>query len=220
MITRWSDLKLRHEGQTGLVIGNGPSLSSIPLSFLGRYPSIGTNRIYLLEGFTPTYYVAINPLVIEQSVEEISAIECEAKFIRAGLHTLIPDTLPVRSTTLPIFSRDPSKWVYEGFTVTYVALQLAFWLGFRTVLLVGVDHNYKFEGQPNEEHILSGPDPNHFSPKYFQGSRWHNPDLVQSEISYQMAQTVFTTEGRRIINITPGSKLDVFPKEDWRDFDD
>ena len=59
-------MKNRHKGETALVIGNGPSLSDMPLGFLTMYHSFGTNRIYLLDGFMPDYYVAVNNLVIEQ----------------------------------------------------------------------------------------------------------------------------------------------------------
>ena len=62
----WRDLADKHRGETCLIIGNGPSLNDVPLEFLHKYPSFGTNRIYLKEGFTPTYYCSVNPLVISQ----------------------------------------------------------------------------------------------------------------------------------------------------------
>ncbi len=209
---------LRVASDTCLVVGNGPSLRDIPIAFLKKYPSFGTNRIYLLEGFTPTFYVCVNPLVVGQYADEIAAMPCRAKFITASHADRIPDAMPLYSSFVPTFSRKPHERVYEGYTVTYVCLQLAFWMGFRRVLLVGVDHSYKFDGVPNEARILEGPDPNHFSPEYFRGARWNNPDLAQSELSYAMAKTVFESEGREIINCTPGTALDIFPKADWRKY--
>jgi hypothetical protein len=90
-------------------------------------------------------------------------------------------------------------------------------MGFSTVLLVGVDHRYEYQGMPNEEQLAVGPDPNHFDQNYFTGGvRWNLPDLEMSEASYQLAREAFERDGRRIVNLTPGTALDVFPKEKWR----
>jgi hypothetical protein len=98
-------------------------------------------------------------------------------------------------------------------------MQLAYFIGYRTVLLIGVDHRFKVSGSPNQQVVSEGPDPNHFNPDYFgKGFTWNLPDLEQSEQSYRMAKSVFESDGRKIVNCTPGSALDVFEKEelDWR----
>jgi hypothetical protein len=77
---------------------------------------------------------------------------------------------------------------------------------------VGVDHRYTFEGEPNEENILVGDDPNHFDPDYFRDQSWHNPDLEKSEEAYVMALDAYSAMGRYIINLTPNTALDVFEK--------
>lgn len=215
--TTWQQLSNYRRGETALIIGNGPSLKEIPLDFLKKYPSFGTNRIYLLDGFCPcsSYYVAINPLVIEQSVAQIQALP-SLKFIRETHAAPFPDCWPLASLPYPTFSHEPARGVYEGHTVTYVCLQLAFYMGFKTVLLVGVDHRYQFDGQPNEERAATGADVNHFHPGYFSdGVKWHNPDLARSERAYRMAKTVYTHAGRKIINLTPGTALEVFEKGDY-----
>lgn len=218
----WNELMSQRMrlAETCLVIGNGPSLNDIPFTFLHKYPSFGTNRIYLLNGFTPDYYVCVNPLVLEQFLLEIAAIPARAKFIAESFAGQVPGSCPLHSVSAPIFSTEPDKRVYEGHTVTYVCLQLAFWLGFKQVLLVGVDHNYAFEGKPNEEHTmpLEGADPNHFASDYFQGVKWNNPDLVRSERAYAMARTVFSAYNRRIVNCTTRTKLEVFDRGDWHDY--
>jgi len=209
-------MKNIHAGETCLIIGNGPSLKDIPLSFLNRYPSFGTNRIYLLDGFTPTYYASVNPLVIEQSLAEINDLDC-TKFVRMDYGQKITGSYPLISAKVPMFSKDPLKCVYEGFTVTYVCMQLAFWMGFTTALLVGVDHRFTFEGKPNQEMISRGEDVNHFHKDYFgEGVIWNNPDLHRSEMAYRMAKLNFEKDGRTIINITPGSALDVYERGDWQ----
>ena len=203
--------------KTCLVIGNGPSLKDMPLEFLRKYPTFASNRIYLLDGFTPTFYACVNPLVIEQSAEEINALECGEKYINSMLIESIVDAIPLYSVPMRIFSDDPLRLIYEGYTVTYVLLQLAFWKGFERVGLVGVDHTYRYNGEPNQEQIAEGVDPNHFHPDYFSGGmRWNNPDLEESERSYLLARKTFERAGRRVVNLTPGSKLDIFEREDWQ----
>lgn len=201
--------------KTCLVIGNGPSLKDMPLDFLRKYPTFASNRIYLLDGFAPTYYACVNPLVVEQSVDEINALDCDEKYITSSLSKHITGAFPLYSVGMRIFSDNPLRMIYEGYTVTYVLLQLAYWKGFERVGLVGVDHSYRYQGEPNEERLLVGDDPNHFHPKYFTGTRWNNPDLEESEFSYRMAKGVFDNAGRKVVNLTPGSKLDIFDREDW-----
>ena len=204
--------------KTCIIVGNGPSLNDIPLELLNKYPTFGTNRIYLLEGFTPTYYVSVNPLVIEQSIDEINALQAEEKYIRANLAHLIPGSYPLHNAQAWTFSRDPLTYIFEGFTVTYVCMQLAFWMGFETVLLVGVDHYFKVKGNPNEQQKMKGDDPNHFTPEYFKGADWNLPDLANSERSYNIAKRVYEKAGRRIINLTTKTALDIFPKGDYREW--
>lgn len=201
-----------------LVIGNGKSLNQIPRDLLEKYPTFGSNRIYLLDGFTPTYYAACNPLIVKQYAKEINRMKCE-KFIHNKLSSLIPGSIPLYDIGAELFSFRPDAYIYEGYTVTYVLLQLAYWKGFQEIGLVGVDHNYTFDGAPNQLLKAEGEDVNHFSPDYFtNGAEWHAPDLAKSERAYKMAETVYNESSRKIINLTPGTKLDVFTKGDWQEW--
>ena len=97
-------------------------------------------------------------------------------------------------------------------------MQIAYYMGFKNVLLVGVDHSFQYHGAPNHEMVLDGNDPNHFHPDYFKGKHWNNPDLVRSEHAYKLARAMYEVRGRRIINLTPGTKEQVFEKgniNDW-----
>lgn len=206
----WKDLADKHRHETALIIGNGPSLRDVPLDFLNKYPSFGTNRIYLKEGFTPTYYCSVNPLVISQFAEDIANIEAP-KFLPAP-YCFDDSCLPLNSSPMVLFSQDASAWIYEGHTVTFVCMQIAYYMGFDTVLLVGVDHNFKYDGNPNEQRLMEGADPNHFHPDYFKGKQWNNPDLQRSEHAYKLARAMYEAHGKRIINLTPGTKEQVFEK--------
>jgi len=63
-----------HQGQRCFILGNGPSLRKTDLSLLEGEVTFGMNRIYLLfpeMGFSTTYFVSINTLVLEQCAEDI-----------------------------------------------------------------------------------------------------------------------------------------------------
>lgn len=216
--SNWEALRSTRNGDTCIVIGNGPSLKDVPLAFLcHHYQSFGSNRIYLFDGFSPTFYACVNPLVLDQFAGEIENVSSIAKFIREGYD--IPGAFPLHSNALPSFSLVPWSGVYEGFTVTYVLLQLAFFFGYKTVLLVGVDHRFEVSGSPNQEVVSVGYDSNHFSRKYFSdGTKWNLPDLESSERSYAMAKSVFDNAGRKIVNLTPNTALDVFEKGELKDY--
>lgn len=203
-----------HNGETGVIIGNGPSLKDVPTSFLEKYPTFGANRIYLR--FQPTYFVSVNDLVLQQFTEDIANLKCK-KFVKAAFAEACGAT-PLNSVGMQTFSFNPLSYIYEGFTVTYVSMQLAFFMGFSTVLLVGVDHKFTYVGKPNEERVMEGDDPNHFDPNYFKGVRWNNPDLDQSNESYKMARTAYEENDRSIINLTPESGTDVFEKGNLEDY--
>ena len=216
----------RHRGQRCVIVANGPSLKRMDLGALRRENVIALNKIFLgfsIFGFYPRYYVAVNPKVVQQSLREIRAMNC-VKLIgaraarEAGLQedalTYVVDTdqPPAR------FSTDLTLGLHEGWTVTHAALQLAYYLGFAEVILIGLDHRYSFEGQPNEARTMSGADPNHFSDRYFgYGQAWDNPDLEQSEESYRSALKAFRSDGREVRDATLDGACTIFPKVDYRD---
>lgn len=220
-----SQFKDKHRGQRCVIIGNGPSLNKMDLSFLKNEITFGTNRIYLgfeRWNFTPTYYVSVNPFVIQQSAEEILRIP-SPKFLSNNAMQYISDPSKIiwlQSIPAWFFGVDPRNGICEGHTVTYVAMQLAYFMGFCEVILIGVDHNFKASalGNPNQEIVSDGSDADHFDPNYFgKGIRWQLPDLENSEKAYRIAKQVFEADGRKIIDATVDGKLTVFPKADYRD---
>jgi hypothetical protein len=170
-------------------------------------------------GFATSYYLSVNDLVIEQCADEIRALSMP-KFLSWRSHTRIQptsDTHFLYTTYLaPKFATDVSGRVWEGATVTYVALQLAFHLGFRQAILIGVDHSFSTQGKANETVVSQGDDPNHFNPSYFgKGFRWQLPDLETSEKAYRMAREAYSKAGREVVDATVGGKLTVFPKVEY-----
>lgn len=210
----------RHRGERCFIIGNGPSLKQTDLTKLKNEFTFGMNRIYLLFpelGFTTTYFISINDLVIEQCADEIAALPIP-KFIawHSNRHfQRMPEDMIFLYTTYtgPKFAYDMTRRIWEGATVTNVALQLAFYMGFQQVILIGVDHNFTSKGEANKTVVSNGDDPNHFDPRYFgKGFRWQLPDLETSEMAYRMARQAYERAGRQVLDATIGGKLTVFPK--------
>ena len=208
-----------HHGERCFIIGNGPSLQNTDLSLLKDEYTFGMNRFYLAFpelGFTTSYFLSINDLVVEQSAEDFQALSMPFFVSWRARHWLQPsDNLHFLFTTYtgPCFAKDICKRLWEGATVTYVALQLAYYMGFRQVVLIGVDHNFSAKGEPNKTVVSQGDDKDHFHPGYFgKGFRWQLPDLATSERSYTLARETYAKDRREVIDATVGGKLTVFPK--------
>jgi hypothetical protein len=221
-----------HFGERCFIIGNGPSLKNTDLSLLQDEFTFGMNRIYLLFpelDFSTTYYLSVNDLVIEQCAEDILSLQVprflswrSREYIKKALgdQNNLPKNPPLSflytTYTGPKFAHDAGQRLWEGATVTYVAMQLAFHMGFKQAVLIGVDHSFTTKGKPNTTVVSQGDDPDHFDSNYFgKGFRWQLPDLKTSELAYQRAQENYNTANREIIDATVGGRLTVYPKVDY-----
>jgi len=187
-----------------IIACNGPSLNDIDMSLLKNEKVFSLNRGYLKKGLPTTYVVVVNKNVENQWGNEILALKAEAKFSNslAGTNKLkfTPDE--------PSFQPNHTKPMWQGHTVTYVALQIAYSLGFRKVALIGCDHNYPHMGTK-----LVGKDVNHFDPSYFpEGAKWDLPNLPKTEIAYKLAKDYYESNGGKVYNCSTFSKLNIFEK--------
>lgn len=210
----------RHLDGKAVILCNGPSLLKVDFDSLqdrGVY-CFGLNKINLLfdkTSFRPSCVVAVNPLVIDQNAGFYNETALPLFLNRYGVAEVRsrPNVAFLSSCAFPMFSRDCSLGVFEGYTVTFVALQLAFHMGFRDVALVGADHNFATKGPANQTVVSGARDESHFDPNYFAGGvKWQLPDLFQSEVAYTMARDMYGAHGRRVVNATDGGRLEVFDR--------
>jgi len=221
-VARLAALKDSRKGERCFILGNGPSLRQTDLSKLKNEATIGMNRIYMAfpeMGFQTSYFLSVNDLVIEQCAADIQALKMP-RFVswRARKWLQPQEDLYFLYTTYtgPRFTTDIRKRLWESATVTYVALQVAFYLGFQQVILIGVDHNFVTTGKPNTTVVSQGDDPNHFNPNYFgKGFRWQLPDLDTSERGYLMARQAYEKAGREVLDATIGGKLRIFRRVEY-----
>ncbi len=230
--------KLRNmfAGQRCFIVGNGPSLNKIDLSLLKNEFTFGVNGIFYKTkemGFKPTFYVVEDRHVMADNFKEINKFDVQYKFFPKAYSKFIdaaPNTYFFNMNTgyynetsdfyrLPRFSLDASKRLFCGQSVTMINLQLAHFLGFSEVYLVGMDHSYvipdsaKIDGETIES---TDDDPNHFHPDYFgKGKKWHDPHLDRVERSYTYMKLAYEATDRKIYNATVGGNLEVFERRDF-----
>lgn len=216
--------KDKYAGEKAVILCNGPSLLKSDLSLLDGVFTFGLNKINLLfdkSSFRPSCIVAVNPFVIEQNAEFYNQTDIPlfldrsaVKFIRSGATVSF-----LHPTTQKKFAQDCSFSIYKGYTVTFVAMQLAFHMGFTDVALIGCDHNFAVKGPANMTVVSGEKDESHFDPNYFAGGvKWELPDLFQSEVSYTLAKNMYKASSRKIINATEGGYLELFPRMTLEEF--
>lgn len=225
---RLGALRDTHRGEKAVIMCNGPSLLKVDFDRLSAsgVHTIGLNKINLLYDRTnhrPASIVSVNPLVIEQNLAFFNQTEMplfiDSKAAWKGLKTR-RNVHYLHSTGVHgSFARDVSMSLFQGHTVTYVALQVAYHLGFHEVALVGCDHSFSTKGPPNKTVQAGGSDPDHFDPNYFAGDmKWQLPDLLESEMAYLKAFQVYEESGRRLYNCTDGGKLEILPRKTLAEF--
>ena len=214
-------LKNSHRGEKAVVLCNGPSLLEVDFDLLKGVYTFGLNKINLLfdqTDFRPSSIVAVNPLVLKQNSDFYASTNIPLFLEQNALNvpiSLNDNTIILNSCDIPFFSRDCSMSMFQGYTVTYVALQLAFHMGFEKVALVGCDHSFSGVSEPNRVFKSDTEDLSHFSKDYFsKGQLWQHPDLKQSEVYYALAKQVYEASGRTIFNATTKTLLEVFPRID------
>ena len=237
---KFDKLKNKFNGQRCFILGNGPSLNKINLSYLKNEKSFAVNGIFYKTeetGYRPTFYVVEDQHVMKDNLHEIKEFQPQKsgyRFFSSRYRYQIPqdkNTLFINLNRgfyepkspyyeIPRFSSDASYRIYCGQSVTIMNLQLAFWLGFKDVYMVGMDFNYdipnsaKIDGNVIES---TEDDVNHFHPDYFgKGKKWHDPKLNNVMKNFQLCKLMYELDGRNIYNATVGGKLELFERVDYQ----
>lgn len=222
----------KHEGETCVIIGNGPSLNKVDFRDLVTVKTFGVNGIFYksdeLKEWKPTFYVVEDTAVMNENISRIRQYNCEYKFFPSLYKPLHKSGRNVYWFNMnrgfydkssewlefPRFSPDASHRVYCGQSVTIINLQLAYYMGFSKVLLIGMDFNYEKVGDEivqGHKLVSQSDDINHFHPDYFgKGKTWHDPKVHNVMKSYELAKLIYEQDEREIVNCTSGGKLELF----------
>jgi len=149
----------------------------------------------------------------------MESFECEAKFT----HSLRGEnTYKLRWTNdVPKFSPSIAVPIWQGHSVTNVALQVAFYMGLDPVYIIGMDHFIDYSNTERVDRgkfINKGGDPNHFDPNYFSGKvKYNHQNLERVELGYKLAREYYEGSGRKLYNASSKTKLseDIIPRIDF-----
>lgn len=210
------------KGRIGVLIGNGPSLATLDLRRFAPHATIGCNKLFLMDRryrFRPTHYVLEDRLVIDDSAEALANYQGSIRWLpidRFGRNDADAYYPLWRSYPgYPQFSFHFLDDVYTGWSVLYVMLQLAVFLGVRRIVLVGVDGiktlpPVQFAG-PVATSL--GHDTDHFDSAYYgAGSRFHAPEPAKVHAAYSHAAARLAEQGIDIVNATPETTVESFPR--------
>ncbi len=216
------------------IIGNGPSLNKHDLSLLKNEITFGFNSIfYKKDEFKPNFYIVEDDLVMKERLKEIENYEVQYKFFPINYKELLKPAKnqiffkmnlgfyqkTSRYFRIPRFSLDATEELFCGQSVTYIALQLAYFMGFEEVYLIGMDFHYiipESHKRVGSTLVSDTDDPNHFHKDYFgKGKSWHDPKLHEVAKNYKMAKLIYESSGRKIYNATIGGKLEIFDRVDY-----
>ncbi|MCR5739234.1 MAG: DUF115 domain-containing protein [Lachnospiraceae bacterium] len=228
--------KNKYLGKRCFVVGNGPSLTASDLDLIKNEISFAANTIYKIFPMTewrPTFYCVQDENVLRDIVKDDLKTEteaCEAAFIRMyssrivreeglDLNNIIyvPIWSRIKKNYSAPFSKRADRFVYDGSMVTYLSLQLAVFMGFSEIYLIGMDHNFPFHRKRNgeiEENDKS-------IPVHFWESADKNTGNIDLHSNYhELAENSYREVARvskkcgtfKVYNATRGGKLEVFER--------
>ncbi|WP_395690763.1 6-hydroxymethylpterin diphosphokinase MptE-like protein [Nocardioides sp.] len=218
---RIAQLRSSRAGEQCFVVGNGPSVRVEDLEALRGRATFGCNRIFEIYDRTewrPEFYIAQDVydarLPVHATEDRDSTRFVGAYFRRRwGLTGHEPLCFNgKKSVRNRGFSDDCAAWVGEFGTVTFTALQFAAYLGFKQVVLIGIDHSYARTLQAGGEIATESERKDHFY------SAPNRPDSLANitlmEDAYRTAKEGCDRVGCEVVDATRGGHLQVFPKVD------
>lgn len=204
-----------HKDDSCFIVATGPSLRKEDLYELSKHNIVtfSCNRMILqmesLE-WEPNYYVLSDITATRYAFENVKKHQEIKAFISdSAWFDKLDACKNVEQYHLDFFDdanatcfSDNGEFMYAGKTVTYVMLQLAVYMGFKKIYLLGVDCNYVRGGQNN----------------YF-GSKTE-ADYIDHETekmlqAYKSAKQYADSHGIKIYNATRGGMLEVFERVDF-----
>ena len=222
-----ASLKDKYKGQRCFVIGNGPSLTASDLDMLKGEVTFASNAIYKIFSETswrPTYYTIIDESVGKREgiVENASKIDC-IKFFReqgylvyrkiGGKNCYIHMWHSRKYLDNPQFSEDLLSGLYSIATVTYCMIQIARWMGFDEIYLLGMDNRYKFSQLRDGTIIRNEGVCNYFGEEAKEEPLPKTaPETWEMDVAYEYAEKYSREHGFRIYNATRGGFLEKFER--------
>lgn len=219
-----------HRGERCFLIGNGPSLTASDLEALREETCFGCNMIYRIfpdVTWRPTYYCVADVIYAKNMSEEIiENISCPI-FLHSSAFKVMKIKPANRAIVKQVFQNNykirgnmQAYYIPSNATVMTFMLEIAMYMGFQEIYLLGVDNTNSFtSGHFSGEYVLSEVDKKNL----FRARRTlHNLQLTLPELgeyrreraeeAYQVVQHYAKKHGVRIYNATRGGALEVFER--------
>lgn len=215
-----------HEGERCFIVCTGPSLTVKDVDALKGEYTFGLNSITKMfpkTDWRPTYYV-IEDLAIYISLENelqasnlkhcftsdllIKKLNPKVDFIAYPFDRRNHPLVVYHPSTKPdlAFSGNAYSIVNGAYSVTFSAMQLAVYMGFKEIYLIGCDCDYSGTKKHFENFTFTNVGPT-IKNEY--------DDVAQKMIlSFEVAREYCDAHGIRIFNATRGGKLEVFERVD------
>ena len=239
--------KNRYQGKRCFVIGNGPSLTEKHLDCLKSEVTFASNSIYAMYEHSiwrPTYYGIYDSIatktIFSSRIRERIVGSCETIFCALS-HWNILHPCENKIDSLCFFkdicsghyeersmkfSNDVSKKVYCCSTITYILLQLAVYMGFRSIYLLGADFTFSaeksadgsmvFNDVKNHNSYIEEEEKKEIYDRVYDLTGYNY--LAEKDYQlwgYQAARKYADSHGIKIYNATRGGKLEVFERVDF-----
>ncbi|WP_246943866.1 6-hydroxymethylpterin diphosphokinase MptE-like protein [Bacillus pinisoli] len=222
-------LKNKYMGKRCFIIGNGPSLKPQDLEKLKNEFTFASNKIYKIFNRTnwrPTFYMVVDPVVMGENLTDINLVEAGKKFTLKGYKNMFTTADIFFNNNLykdkrGTFSTNIMETLYSSGTVSFSMLQIAFYMGFSEVYLIG--HDYNFKGAVSKTKDLSSLKNDTNTQIYFTKDYVRSDEKKAGQAPAEMysgmekAKLAYEGSGRKIYNATRVTYLDVF---DIKNFDD
>ncbi len=213
-----------HKGERCFITCTGPSLTIKDLELLKNEYTFGVNSItkaYDRTDWRPTYYALIDLFAFGQYLKDNEVIGGSFCNRESFFHYRAdPKTRTGRENFLLVsyanhkerwmkknkikYSLDPAVCVYDGFTVTNMAIQIAMYMGFKKIYILGADCDYT----KGAIHFIEMPD----DQKKIAAKRLDVGTALS--INGYFAVKKFAEKHKcEIYNVTRGGKLEVFYRD-------
>jgi hypothetical protein len=206
-----------HKGERCFIIGTGPSLNKTNLGLIKNEIIIGVNELYRFNSIKFDYFVVGGGTFFQKYIEDLFNLDITLFLpTKPGIiylknikynqkRNIKANIIPIKCKGFNNVSNNLLEGTYRGGTVTNQCLQIANYMGFKEVYLLGCDCDYS--GKP-----------------HFDGSEILVSDIISKENDwsipfnmYRLNKELYESQGRKIYNATVGGKLEVFERKKLED---
>lgn len=215
-------LKNAYSGRC-FIVGNGPSLTVEQLDYIKEEYTFGANRIYKVFDkctWKPNFYVIQDKYDLSGDVYNSLDVQyllvSDAYWKEHGMNNTNAICFNTRRQTkkgeLP-FSEEITDYVSVSSTVTYSMIQMACYMGFDEIYLIGMDHKYAVEVNAKNTVIRKNNVKSHVFDE--DNKIMVTANIVGMEKGYRRAKEYCDENNIIIKNATIGGYLEIFERVDF-----